>query len=103
MAYFVAKELHLRPMDILTGWSCEELLVAYGHYANAHSAERFMTMTPKERANHKDERGRPDPITWLDRWAVLFVTPEQLEKLNEDVENRTHKDGLSEAAAIFFS
>lgn len=103
MAYFVAKELHLRPMDILENWGCEELLVAYGTYANNHSQERFSMLSPKERATHKDEKGRPAPITWLDRWAVLFVTSEQLEKLNSDTKDRTNQDDLSKAAEIFFS
>lgn len=34
MAHFVAKTLHLRPLQILTEWGVPELLVAYGHYAD---------------------------------------------------------------------
>lgn len=102
MAYYVAKELNIRPMDILTGWSCEELLVSYGYYANAHAQESFLMMSPKERATHKDANGRSAPITWLDRWAVLFVTPDQIEELNSDTEDRSGQDELSKMAEVFF-
>lgn len=103
MAYFVAKELNMRPYEILTGWTCEELLVSYGVYANSHAHERFAMMSPKERAMHKDENGRPAPLTWLDRWAVLFVTPEQMNELASDTVDRKNQDELSRAAEIFFS
>lgn len=102
MAYFVAKELHLRPLDILTTWNCEELLVAYGYYANQHAAENYASISPKERATHKDADGHPQPITWLDRWAVLFVTPEQMEEMNSDTKNvQKNQDEISEIASIF--
>lgn len=103
MAYFVAKELNLRPLDILTKWNCEELLVAYGYYANIHAYENYSMMSPKDRAQHRDVEGRPAPITWLDRWAVLFVTPEQMKELSEDTKDRDNQDELSRAASIFFS
>lgn len=102
MAYFVAKELNMRPLDILTKWNCEELLVAYGYYANLHSNENYSMLSPKERAQHKDADGHPAPLTWLDRWAVLFVTPEQMEELASDTEDRTNQDELTRAASIFF-
>ena len=102
MAYFVAKELNLRPLDILTKWNCEELLVAYGYYANIHSYENYAMYSPKDRAQHRDAEGRPAPITWLDRWAVLFVTPEQMKELAEDTKDRNNQDELSRAASIFF-
>ena len=41
MAHYVAKELHMRPNDILDSWGVPELIVAYGHYANVHSAEIY--------------------------------------------------------------
>lgn len=34
MAYIVAKDLNLRPLSILKDWTCSELLVAFGVYAN---------------------------------------------------------------------
>lgn len=34
MAYFLAKELHIRPGEILETWSAPELAVAYGEFAN---------------------------------------------------------------------
>lgn len=89
-------------MDILTGWTCEELLVAYGVYANAHSQENYNMLSKKERAQHKDADGKPAPLGWLDRWAVLFVTPEQMKELADDTNGRDNQDELSKAAEIFF-
>lgn len=101
MAYFVAKELHMRPTEILNTWTCEELMVAYGEYANHHSNE-YVEMTPKkEWAKHKP------PITWLDRWAVLFVDKQQMAELAQDREKdkQMAKDeaDITEAAKILFS
>lgn len=98
MAYFVSKELHLRPLDILLNWSCEELLVAYGTYANSKSAE-YVEMTPKKEWAKKH-------ITWLDRWAVLFVTEDQAEELTKDEAqaDKSLKDAgsLANASQILF-
>lgn len=41
MAYFVAKTLNMRPLDILKNWSYPELIVAYGHYANEISSRNY--------------------------------------------------------------
>lgn len=41
MAYFVAKTLRIRPLEILENWSYPELIVAYGHYANEISNENY--------------------------------------------------------------
>lgn len=41
MAHYVAKELNLRPLDILESWSLSELCVAYGHYANQVARQQF--------------------------------------------------------------
>lgn len=100
MAYFVAKELHMKPSEILTTWNCEELMVAYGYYANIHSNE-YVEMTPKkEWAKHKP------PITWLDRWAVLFVDANQMRELAEDNANseadQKKEADIAEAARIIF-
>ena len=100
MAYFVAKELHLKPADILTTWNCEELMVAYGYYANIHSSE-YVEMTPKkEWAKHKP------PITWLDRWAVLFVGQDELDEIAKDQKksaDQSKKEAdIEEAARIIF-
>lgn len=100
MAYFVAKELHMKPADILTTWNCEELMVAYGYYANIHSNE-YVEMTPKkEWAKHKP------PITWLDRWAVLFVSQDELNEIAKDekkaaAQSKKEAD-IAEAARIIF-
>lgn len=98
MAYFVAKELHLRPLDVLSNWSCEELLVAYGYYADQKSAEYVETVPKKEWAKKH--------ITWLDRWAVLFITQDQAEELTKD-EEEAEKDikaseSLANASQILF-
>ena len=74
MAYFVAKELHLRPREVLEDWSCPELLVAYAHYANAHSQENFEMLDKKERSKRK--------MTELDRWAMPFITEQQIREFN---------------------
>ena len=101
MAYFVAKELGMRPLTILEDWTCEELLVAYGEYINAHTAEYVESIPKKEWAKHK-----PKPITWLDRWGVLFVSPEQLVELSSDRKKANEKakneTDILEAAKILF-
>ena len=98
MAYFVAKELNMRPTDILLNWSCEELLVAYGYYADRKSAEYVETIPKKEWAKKH--------ITWLDRWAVLFITQDQAEELTKDVGNaeitQKEADSLANASEILF-
>jgi hypothetical protein len=98
MAYFVAKELHMRPMDILTQWNCEELLVAYGYYADQKSAQ-YVDMTPKKEWAKKH-------ITWLDRWAVLFITKDQAEELTRDEKEADKSlkdaDSLANASQILF-
>ena len=91
MAYFGAKELHLRPLDILSDWSCEELLVAYGYYADQKSAEYVETVPKKEWAKKH--------ITWLDRWAVLFITQDQAEELTKDEEESENSIKASESLA----
>ena len=91
MAYFVAKELHLRPLDILSDWSCEELLVAYGYYADQKSAEYVETVPKKEWAKKH--------ITWLDRWAVLFITQDQADELTKDEEEAENSIKASESLA----
>lgn len=70
MAYFVAKELTIRPVTILTEWTCEELLVAFGVYANQNSSTNYEMLSKKERYR----KG----MTSLDRWAMPFVTEEQM-------------------------
>lgn len=100
MAYFVAKELHMKPADILTTWNCEELMVAYGYYANVHSNEYVEMIPKKEWGKHKP------PITWLDRWAVLFVDSQQMQELAGDTktsaEEAKKEADISEAARIIF-
>lgn len=98
MAYFVAKELHMKPAEILTTWNCEELMVAYGYYANIHSNEYVEMIPKKEWGKHNP------PITWLDRWAVLFVDSEQMKELTADkpAEDDKKEADIAEAARIIF-
>lgn len=96
MAHFVAKELKVRPYDILTTWTVEELMVAFGEYANAHALEAWEMMDAKERR----KKGK----IWTDRWAVLFVPLEDALKMqNEDTEQqRVDEIQLQNAADILF-
>ena len=41
MAPYVAKELNLRPSDILDQWGVAELIVAFGQYANEKSSRNY--------------------------------------------------------------
>ncbi len=93
MAYSVAKELKMRPLEILENWTVEELLVAYGYYADLHSAEYIESVPEKEWATHK-----PEPITWTDRWAVLFLEPEQVEELQNDEQKAIDESDFARAA-----
>lgn len=95
MAYFVAKELNMRPTEILNNWTVEELMVSYGYYANRHSIEYIESVPEKEWAKHK-----PEPITWLDRWAVLFVSNDQMEELNNDEKKNLEEQDFLEAASM---
>lgn len=83
-------------MDILTGWSCGELLVAYGVYANAHSKEGYDLMPKAER--------RKKNLTWLDRWAIPFFTQQQVETLSEAIqEENKEAEEMSRIAEALFS
>lgn len=96
MAYLVAKELSLRPLEILTTWSCEELLVAYGVYANAHSKEAY---DMKSKADRRKEK-----LTWLDRWAVPFFTQGQMSDFGEVIEEENKEaEELTKIAETLFS
>lgn len=95
MAYFVAKELNMRPTEILENWTVEELMVSYGYYANQHSAEYLESIPQKEWAKQK-----PKPLTWLDRWAVLFVSEEQIKEINDDTVKSLEEKDFIEAANL---
>ena len=41
MAYYVAKTLHMRPNDILDGWTGAELAVTFGEYANEEAYRNY--------------------------------------------------------------
>lgn len=97
MAYFVARELHMRPYEILTQWTCEELAVAYGEYANVHSAEAYETRMAMFRKNEKPKRPAPD-----EKWAVMFVTREELKALHEKAKEKSNRPNLADLAENFF-
>ena len=97
MAYFVARELHIRPYEILTTWTCEELAVAYGEYANIHSNEAYETRMSFFRKNEKPKRPAPE-----ERWAVIFVTREELAEMHRAAEEKPDRPNLADLAANFF-
>lgn len=69
MAHFVAKELHLRPNDILDGWGVPELIVAYGYYADEKSNETYQEWSSYDaqtRAKLSTKNGTPE------QFAVRF-------------------------------
>lgn len=94
MAYYVAKVLHIRPYTILTEWTCEELMVAYGVYANQQSKESYDMKKPSELVQEK--------LTYMDRWALPFFTQQDLEDNTPEEEN-TAEDDMSKIASALFS
>lgn len=88
MAHFLAKELKMRPYEILNDWTVEELMVAYGEYANMHARENYEMTPPKERAKKH--------MTEFDRYAVMFVSLEDALRLDaetpEDIERRKQNE-----------
>ena len=94
MAYYVAKVLHIRPYTILTEWTCEELMVAYGVYANQQSKESYDMKKPSELVQEK--------LTYMDRWALPFFTQQDL-KDNTPEEENTAEDDMSKIASALFS
>ena len=94
MAYYVAKVLHIRPYTILTEWTCEELMVAYGVYANQQSKESYDMKKPSELVQEK--------LTYMDRWALPFFTQQDLEDNTPEEEN-TAEDDMSKIVSALFS
>lgn len=97
MAYFVARELHIRPYEILTTWTCEELCVAYGEYANIHSNEAYEARMSLFRKNEKPKKPSPD-----EKWAVIFVTREELAEMHKKAEEQAKRPNLADLASNFF-
>ena len=97
MAYFVARELHMRPYEILTQWSCEELAVAYGEYANIHSNEAYEARMAMFRKNEKPKKPAPD-----EKWAVIFVTRQELAEMHEKAKQKADRPNLADLAGNFF-
>lgn len=88
MGYAVAKELKLRPFDILKNWTCEELLVAYGVYMNQRSQANFEMMSQQDKKRKK--------VDEMERWAIPFISYEQI----EEMENKTEEDNFDEMELI---
>lgn len=62
MAHYVAKELHIRPNEILDTWGVPETIVAFGQYANEHSNQNY------EDWKHLDSESRskiPQPSKYI--------------------------------------
>lgn len=96
MAYFVARELHMRPYYVLTEWTCEELLVAYGEYANIHSAEAYENRMAMFRTNEKPKKPSLD-----EKWAVIFLTTQELLEINAKKDDTDTKLSLADIAQNF--
>lgn len=94
MAYFVAKELGMRPLEILNNWSCEELLVAFGVYGNQMSAKAY-EMTPKQERRKKH-------MTELDRYIMPFFTETDVARLYEEPKQKNEPDEMEKIANIIF-
>lgn len=84
----------MRPMEILTTWTCEELLVSYGYYANQKTNEAYELTSKKERRLKK--------MTELDRWSMPFITSRQLEEMNKVPEQSQDADEMSRIAEVIF-
>lgn len=74
MAHFVAKQLHLRPNDILDKWGVPELIVAYGEYANELADENYRSWRASQDAKRKGYTP-PQPK----RYVVRFIGPREME------------------------
>ena len=65
MAHYVAKELHIRPNEILDTWGVPETIVAFGQYANEQSNQNY------EDWKHLDSESR-GKITQPSKYIVYF-------------------------------
>lgn len=65
MAHFVAKELHMRPNEILDTWGVAETIVAFGQYANDKSNKNY------EDWKHLDSENR-SKIAQPSKYIVYF-------------------------------
>lgn len=63
-AYEVAKELNISPYDIITKWTCPQLIVTYGHYMNKKSQQNYYSWENSDSGN----RG-PRP----DKYIIEFI------------------------------
>lgn len=99
MSYTVAKTLHFRPLEILTQWSCEEVLISFGVYMNElmsakHSEFESLDSQIKSKIPKSD---RPS------EYAMKFVTFEQLEALNKPLsDEEIEAEKLEEAKMLAF-
>lgn len=73
MAHYVGKVLHIRPNEILDTWSCSELIVAYGEYANEVSMQNY------EEWKHMDVKSRSS-IEKPEKYIVKFLSDDRLEE-----------------------
>lgn len=94
MAYSVAKELKCRPLEILTSWTCEELLVAYGVYMNQRTQSAFEMMDETQR--------RKKRVDEMQRWAIPFITFEHIEELEKREEDQKDFDDMAKIGEALF-
>lgn len=72
MAHFVGEKLHIRPNEILDEWCTQELIVAYGYYANEVSRQNYEQWKTAD-AKTRGKIERPE------EYAVKFYGIEDLE------------------------
>lgn len=73
MAHFVAKELHIRPNEILDNWGVPELIVAYGEYTNEIAEKNYNEWQAlSQDAKRKTERPP--------RYYVRFLGVDEMEE-----------------------
>lgn len=68
MAYYVAKKIHLRPIEILQQWGVCELIVAFGVYKNEEQLKNFHEVQEYNKTAKKKVK--------IDRYAVKFMKRE---------------------------
>jgi hypothetical protein len=54
MAMFVARELHISPIEILNTWYPDQLIIAWGYYINLRQSKYFNSLEPNKRQAQKD-------------------------------------------------
>lgn len=82
-------------MEIMTEWTCEELLVAYGVYMNQRSQSNYEMMSAEEKKRKR--------IGDMERWAIPFISYRQLDELENQAQEQSEKfDELEAIGSALF-